>query len=198
MKELIERIEKQAIHRGAGMIDVSGFLNHEVDPHFISRIGQQFIWRLIYAGVDDPTKIVTAEVSGICLAFATAKLLLDKHVHVLWMRKHKPITWGPYHLATAPSATHGGLVKLMVGQERLSSQDKVWIVDDFLWTGAVLLAMARLIAMSGAKLLGIAVAIEKPGGQGREALANLGVPVISLCRVTCHGGQLQVQEGRSD
>ncbi len=196
MKELMERIENEAIHRGASMIDVSSFLNHEVDPHFISRIGQEFIWRLVYAGVDDPTKIVTAEVSGICLAFATAKLLED--VQVLWMRKHKPITWGPYHLATAPSATHGGLVKLMVGQERLGPKDKVWIVDDFLWTGAVLLAMSRLIAMSGAKLLGVAAAIEKPGGQGREALASLDVPVISLCRVTFHGGRLQVQEGSSD
>lgn len=194
MKELMERIRTHAVHRGASMIDVSSFLNHEVDPHFISRIANEFIWRLLHAGVDDPTKIVTAEVSGICLAFATAKFFED--VQVLWMRKHKPITWGPYHLATAPSATHGGLVKLMVGQERLTSQDKVWIIDDFLWTAATLLAMSRLIAMSGAKLLGIGAAIEKPGGQGREALVSLGVPVVSLCRVTFHGGRLQVQEGK--
>lgn len=196
MKELIQRVREQAVHRGGSMIDVSAFLNHEVDPHFISRIGQEFIWRLQHAAVDKPTKIVTAEVSGICLAYATANLLED--VRVLWMRKHKPITWGPYHLATAPSATHGGLVKLMVGQDRLTPQDYVWIIDDFLWTGAVLLAMSRLITMSGATLLGVGAAIEKPGGQGREALGSLGVPVISLCRVTFHGGELQVQEGSSD
>lgn len=195
MKELMERIEKQAIHRGAGMIDVSTFLNHEVDPHFIDRMAHEFVRRLLHLGVEDPTKVVTAEVSGICLAYATAKVL---DVNVLWMRKRKPVTWGVYHMATAPSATHGGLVKLMIGQERLTDADRVWIIDDFLWTGATLLAMTRLIKMSGAELLGIGTVIEKPGGEGRLALASLKVPVISLARVTCHGGHIQVQEGISD
>jgi xanthine phosphoribosyltransferase len=54
------------------------------------------------------------------------------------------------------------------------------VVDDFLASGATIAALVRLVEHAGATLVGIGAAIEKGFEAGREELAHLGVPIVSL------------------
>jgi xanthine phosphoribosyltransferase len=60
----------------------------------------------------------------------------------------------------------------------------VLIVDDFLASGQTIAALARLVAESGATLVGIGAAIEKAFEGGRALLEDLGVPIQSLVVIT--------------
>jgi len=72
---------------------------------------------------------------------------------------------------------------LMVDRRFLKVHDRVLIVDDFLATGATLTALARLVRESGANLCGIGCVIEKPEEGGREVLAALDAPIITLAKI---------------
>jgi xanthine phosphoribosyltransferase len=59
----------------------------------------------------------------------------------------------------------------------------VLIIDDFLASGATILGLVRLTQAAGATLVGIGALIEKTFEGGRDALADLGVPIESLARI---------------
>jgi xanthine phosphoribosyltransferase len=129
-----------------------------------------------------PTRVLTAEVSGIAPALMTA-LALD--VPVVYARKHKPITmYGPIFLETGSSPTHGGEVNLMVAAEYLPPNERVLIVDDFLASGKTLFSLARMVGEAKSTLVGIAVVVEKAFSGGREKLERYNVPVIALVTIT--------------
>jgi len=75
-------------------------------------------------------------------------------------------------------------VFLMVSTEFLRPGDRVLVVDDFLASGATIAALARLVEHAGATLVGIGAAIEKRFEGGRDALAHLNVPIVSLAVIT--------------
>lgn len=72
---------------------------------------------------------------------------------------------------------------LVVSPDFLGQEDRVVIVDDFLASGRTVLALAEIVAASGATLLGIGCVVEKAFEDGRARLASLGVPVVSLAVV---------------
>ncbi|MBL7200394.1 MAG: xanthine phosphoribosyltransferase [Anaerolineae bacterium] len=181
MKALIERIRKEAVYIGNGIIKVDGFVNHQIDPALTTAIGREFASLFAQAGVTQVTKVVTAEVSGIAPALATAQAL---NVPMLYARKHRPITMANgFYLAEAPSHTKGGVVQLMISPEYLGESDRVLLIDDFLATGSTIEAVVQLVQQSGARLCGIGCVIEKVFEGGREYLADLGVPVITLAKI---------------
>ena len=99
-------------------------------------------------------------------------------------RPMQPLTMGEdVFFATAPSHTKGGDVTLLVAADYLRPRDRVLIVDDFLATGATILALARLAQAAGATVVGIGAVIEKRFEGGRERLKTLGVPIESLAVV---------------
>jgi xanthine phosphoribosyltransferase len=175
MHWLRERIQNEGKHLGEGILKVDVFMNHQVDPLLMQGIGYEFARR--FRAVH-PTKILTAEISGIAPALAAGMML---QVPVVFARKHKPITLGqePYR-ASAPSHTKGGEVDLMVSREFLAPEDRILIIDDFLASALTIRALARIVALSGAQLVGIGAVIEKAFEGGRGALRDLGVPVESL------------------
>ena len=192
MKALNERIRREGTYLGRGIIKVDSFLNHQVDPALTAAMGESFARRFDEAGVSDVTRVLTAEVSGIAPAVATAAVL---DVPVVYARKHRPITMPDgFYLAEAPSHTKGGVVQLMVSPEFLTAGDQVVIVDDFLATGKTIEALARLVQQSGATLLGIGCVVEKVFEPGRKRLERLGVPVISLARLDLDGDEIVVLE----
>lgn len=192
MKALSERIKQEATYIGRGIIKVDGFLNHQVDPSLTTEMGDSFAHRFAAAGVRDVTRVLTAEVSGIAPAMATAAAL---NVPMVYARKHRPITMPDgFYLAEAPSHTKGGVVQLMVSPEFLESGDRVLIVDDFLATGKTIEALVRLVQQSGATLLGIGCVVEKVFEPGRSQLSQLGVPLISLARLDLDGDEIVVLE----
>lgn len=192
MKALSERIKREATYIGRGIIKVDGFLNHQVDPKLTAGMGEAFARRFAAAGVHDVTRVLTAEVSGIAPAAATAAVL---DVPMVYARKHRPITMPDgFYLAEAPSHTKGGVVQLMVSPEFLETEDRVLIVDDFLATGKTIEALAHLVEQSGATLLGIGCVVEKVFEPGRDRLSQLGVPLISLARLDLDGDVIVVLE----
>ena len=179
MQALKERIQRDGKNLGGGILKVDGFINHQVDPMLMDQCGQEFATRFKGVGA---TKVLTAEISGIAPALTTANHL---GIPVVYARKNKPITMpDQVFLTLAPSHTKGRTVELIVSPEYLSSGEKVLIIDDFLASGATILGLARLAQTAGAQIVGIGALVEKTFEKGREALATLGVPVISLVAIS--------------
>ncbi len=185
MKELVERITKEGKNLGNGILKVDGFVNHQVDPQLMDVCGLEFARRFRGLGA---TKILTAEISGIAPAVMTA---MHMGLPVVYARKHKPITMpDQVFLTLSPSHTKGRTVELIVSPEYLAGGERVLIIDDFLASGATILGLVRLASTAGAQVVGIGALIEKSFEGGRQALANLGVPVESLACIRAMDGDL--------
>jgi xanthine phosphoribosyltransferase len=175
MEALRRRILAEGQNLGRGILKVDSFINHQIDTHLMFEVGRELARH--FADVD-VTKVITAEISGIAPALATAHAL---NVPIIYARKIRPITMtGPVFVEVAPSHTKGSDVFLMVSAEFLGPGDRVLVVDDFLASGATIEALVRLVEHAGAMLVGIGVAIEKRFEGGREELAYLNVPIASL------------------
>ena len=189
MEELKRRIIAEGKNLGRGILKVDSFINHQIDTHLMFDVGRELARRFSDAGV---TKVITAEISGIAPALATAHAL---NVPVVYARKTRPVTMtGPVLVEVAPSHTKGSDVFLMVSTEFLGPGDRVLLVDDFLASGATILALVRLIEHAGAELVGIGTAVEKRFEGGRRELSHLNVPIVSLAVVTDMGdGQIVLE-----
>jgi xanthine phosphoribosyltransferase len=173
---------------GKGILKVDSFINHQIDPALMVHVGREMAQR--FADVEI-TKVLTAEISGIAPALATGHAL---GVPVVYARKTRPVTMrGPVFVEIAPSHTKGRDVFLMVSTEFLGPGDRVLVVDDFLATGATILALVRLVQHAGAQLAGIGTVIEKAFEGGRQDLEALNVPIVSLAVVSdMSNGQIRL------
>lgn len=179
VKELKERILREGKNLGNGILKVDGFVNHQVDPALMDACGKEFAKRFASVGA---TKVLTAEISGIAPAVATA---LHMGLPVVYARKHKPITMPDQVLLTlAPSHTKGRTVELIVSPEYLAGGERVLIIDDFLASGNTILGLVRLAETAGSQIVGIGVLIEKNFEGGRDVLKPLGMPIEGLARIS--------------
>ncbi len=183
MERLKARILSEGQNLGDGILKVDGFINHQVDPDLMFEAGKELARRFKDVGA---TKVLTAEISGIAPALATAQNL---GVPVVYARKSKPITMpDTVFLTLAPSHTKGRTVELIVSPEYLAGGERVLIIDDFLASGSTILGLVRLAQTAGSKLVGIGALIEKVFEGGREKLDHLGVPVESLAAIVSMEG----------
>ena len=191
MNELSERIRRDGKNLGNGILKVDGFINHQVDPALMEACGRELAARFAGLGA---TKVLTAEISGIAPAIATARYL---SLPVVYARKVKPITMpDQVFLTLAPSHTKGRMVELIVSPEYLAGGEKILIVDDFLASGATIMGLVRLAQTAGAEVVGIGTLIEKSFEGGREVLAPLGIPVESLAVIqSMDGGKIIFADG---
>ncbi len=175
MESLKRRILEEGKNLGDGILKIDSVVNHQVDAALMLEAGREFARRFAKA---HPTRVLTAEVSGIIPAMATAYAL---GVPLVYARKHKPITMQePVFVEFAPSHTKGSEVSLMVSPEFLGAGDRVLIIDDFLATGKTIMAMVRIVQHAGAEVVGIGALVEKSFEGGRALLATLKVPIESL------------------
>jgi xanthine phosphoribosyltransferase len=190
VKELVERIRREGRNLGNGILKVDGFINHQVDPALMDACGKELSSRFANLGA---TKVLTAEISGIAPAIATARYL---NLPVVYARKVKPITMpDQVFLTLAPSHTKGRMVELIVSPEYLAGGEKILIIDDFLASGATIMGLVRLAQTAGAEVVGIGTLIEKSFEGGREMLAPLGLPVESLAVISSmDGGKITFDE----
>ena len=176
MKELVERIRLDGVHVGGGIVKVDSFLNHQVDPALMDRMAKELHRQFMTAGVENVTRVVTAEASGIAIALTTAS---QYNAKLIFARKGQSrVMTGTYYVSEAVSRTRGTASELMIDRRFLGMEDNVLIVDDFLATGSTLMALASLVSESGASLVGIGCVIEKPPEGGREALSHIRVPIL--------------------
>ncbi len=175
---LQQRILAEGKNLGRGILKVDSFVNHQVDPALMHECATEFARRFRPLS---PTKVLTAEISGIAPALLTA---LELGIDVVYARKHKPITMpDTVFLTTAPSHTKGNNVDLMVSPEYLGATERVLIIDDFLASGQTILGLMRLAQVAGAKVIGVGALIEKTFEGGREVLEAAGLKVESLARI---------------
>jgi len=179
VEALQQRILAEGRNLGRGILKVDSFVNHQVDPMLMRDCARELAQRF---RPDRPTKVLTAEISGIAPALLTA---LELNVSVVYARKHKPITMpDTVFLTTAPSHTKGNYVDLMVSPEYLGATERVVIIDDFLASGQTILGLMRLAQAAGAHVIGVGALIEKTFEGGRELLEAAGMKVEALARIT--------------
>ncbi len=185
MQALKERIRRDGLNLGGGILKVDGFINHQVDPELMEACGRELAERFRSVGA---TKVLTAEISGIAPALTTAAQL---GLPVVYARKSKPVTMpDQIFLTLAPSHTKGRTVELIVSPEYLGPDERVLIIDDFMASGQTIMGLVRLAQASGATLVGIGALIEKRFEGGRQLLASLNIPIEALAVI------VDMSEGR--
>lgn len=178
MDELKQRIRKDGQVLKGNILKVDSFLNHQVDSGLMRRMGEEFARRF---GPLKPSKILTAEISGIAPALQTG-VVLD--IPVIFARKIRPVTMtGKVFERRVPSRTKGGETLLLVSPEYLKAGDRVLVIDDFLATGQTLNALANIIVEAHARLLAFGVVAEKTFEHGRKALEEWNVPLEALVTI---------------
>jgi len=165
VSELKARIQAEGQNLGNGILKIDSLINHQIDPVLIMRCGVELAERFREQRV---TRILTAEVSGIAPALATAVAL---GVPLVYARKTKPITmYGPVFLETAPSHTKGYETQLLVAAEFMPPGERVLIIDDFLASGRTLKSLIRIVQSARSEVVGVGAVVEKIFEGGRFRL----------------------------
>ena len=178
MNFLEERILKDGVVKPGNVLKVDSFLNHQMDVELIDEVGREFHRRF----ADKPiTKILTIEASGIAIAYAAARCF---GVPLVFAKKSKSVNIdGEMYTAEVESFTHKNKNNVIVSKKFLSPDDKVLIVDDFLANGCALKGLISITEMSGAKVEGIGIVIEKGFQEGGKIIRDLGYHLESLAIV---------------
>ena len=178
MKFLEDRILKDGKVLSDTVLKVDSFINHQVDPFFMEEAGKEFAKHYQDNKI---TKVLTVESSGISAALSTAYYL--KVPMIILKKQASKIIDGTVYQTRITSFTKGTSYELTLYKEYLNKDDRVILIDDFLANGEVAVGASRLIEMSGAKLEGIGVLIEKSFQRGRQRLIDAGYDVFSLARI---------------
>lgn len=175
MQELKDRIVKEGKVLPGNIIKVDGFLNHRIDTELMEHIAIEFGKHF---NMDEVTMILTAEASGIALSAIVAHYYKKPMVFAK-KAKSDNIEGGLYH-SDIFSYTYKKKVTLLVSSERISADDKVLIIDDFMANGEAMRGLCDIVEAAGATLLGIGCAVEKGFQGGGDRLRAAGVNLKSL------------------
>ena len=175
MEALKQRIREEGRVLPGNIIKVDGFLNHQVDTHFLSQLADEFTRVFDVTGV---TKVLTAEASGIALATICAYKL---GVPMVFAKKAKSdnIEGGLYR-SEVFSYTYRKKVTFICSTQWIGPEDKVLVIDDFLANGEALKGLLTIVEQSGAQLAGVGIAIEKGFQGGGDRLRAAGYNLKSL------------------
>ncbi len=178
MELLKERIRRDGEVKGADVLKVDSFLNHQIDVTLLEEIGKEFQRRFAGCGVN---KILTIEASGIGIACITAQSF---QCPVVFAKKSqtKNIA-GDVYTTKVESFTHGRIYDVIVSRKFLGRSDRVLIIDDFLANGAALKGLIDLVDQAGAQLVGAGIVVEKAFQPGGNRIRAMGVRVESLARI---------------
>ena len=178
MEELKQRILQGGQVLDGDILKVNSFLNHQIDPQLMQRIGQQFK----HLFDDQPvTKILTIEASGIAPALMTG---LAFNVPVVFARKSKSAIQNDnsYH-ADVFSYTKKVTNHILVDRKFINPTDHVLIIDDFLANGEAVNGLIQVCNQAECTLTGIGIVIEKAFQKGGQQLRNSGYRLESLVRI---------------
>ena len=178
MQELRDRILADGVVIGKDVLRVDSFLNHQIDPIFTMRMGQELAGRFAGTGV---TKVLTVEASGIAVAMAVGLALA---VPVVFAKKSKALNQeGAAYSAKVFSFTRRELANITVTARYIDSEDTVLIIDDFLAHGEALTGLISIVRQAGAKLAGAGIVIEKRFQHGGDGLRAEGVRIEALAAI---------------
>jgi len=181
---LVDRIVREATVENDRILKIDHFLNHRIDPAFMSAMGHALAERI---RIFRPELLLTAEASGIAPALATAYAL---DVPMVYAKKYSPVVEPPALSRVVPSPTKGGETRLVVAARYLQPGSRVALIDDFLANGRTAVALAEIVADAGAHTVVAGFFVEKLFQQGRLGLEQLGIPIATLAQVE------RLQEGK--
>lgn len=175
----MDSLKKMILEHGevkeGNILKVDSFLNHQLNPEFLYRIGEEF-YRLFRN--EKITKILTIEVSGIALALTTG---LFFKVPVVFAKKTVSLNLDKdVYTSKVFSYTKNQVYNIMISKKYLDKDDKVLIIDDFLAEGNAIRGLIDIAQKSGAEIRGIGIAIEKGFQQGGRILRSEGYNLKSL------------------
>ncbi|WP_096188529.1 xanthine phosphoribosyltransferase [Evansella halocellulosilytica] len=176
-------VETEIIRNGKvlseGVLKVDSFLNHAIDPHLMTKIGEEFSERFKGDGI---TKIITIESSGIAPALMTS---IQLNCDLVFARKRKSLTMlDQLYTAKVYSFTKQQTNEISISKEFLNRDDHVLIIDDFLANGQAALGLIDIVKQAGASIAGVGIVIEKSFQPGRELIENKGYKIESLARIS--------------
>ena len=178
MELLKQRIRKDGLVKAGNVLKVDSFLNHQMDVSLFHEIGKEF--RRRFAG-EEINKILTIEASGIGIACVAAEVF---GVPVVFAKKTRTKNIaGDVYTTKVESFTHGRVYDIIVAKEFLGAGDRVLIIDDFLANGKALEGLSELVNLSGAKLVGAGIVIEKGFQVGGNLIREKGIHLESLAIV---------------
>ena len=174
MGTLRDWIVRDAHVLGPEFLQVDGFLNHRIAPRFIEEAGSALAAAF---SKEQVSRVLTAEAAGNAIAYETARQL---GAMALYAKKGGARTMRRPLVRTVVSPTKGTMTELAVSADYLGVDDRVLIVDDFLFEGETSTALAEIVKESGARLVGFGFVVSKEFAQGRSRLSPLGLPIVSL------------------
>lgn len=178
MELLQKAIQERGTIIGDAIVKVDSFLNHEMDTALLYEVGQEFRRQFQHKPV---TKIVTIEAGGIAPALMVG---LAFNVPVVYAKKQKSLTMkGDVYVESVYSFTKQVHSDVTISKDRLSPEDHVLIIDDFLANGEAAAGLISILNQAGATVAGIGIVIEKSFQKGRSRLEELGIEVVSLARI---------------
>ena len=178
MKQLEEKILSEGQVLPGDILKVGSFLNQVIDTDLLRQMGEEVNRLFEGCGVN---KILTIEASGIAIAAAAGMAM---GVPVLFAKKHKTSNVdGGVYVTKVHSFTHNEDYDVVVSKDYLRSDDVVLIIDDFLANGHALRGLIDLCDQAGAKMVGVAIAIEKCFTGAGDQLRAEGVRLESLASI---------------
>lgn len=178
MRELQEKIEQYGTVLPGNVLKVDAFLNHQVDPELMLKVGQEFAKLFANEGV---TKVWTVESSGIAPAVMTGLAL---KVPVIFARKHKSLTLNQnMYTADVYSYTKKTTNRISISKKYVDANDKILMIDDFLANGQAVEGMLEIADQAGVDVAGAGIVIEKSFQPGAQELKDRGIRVESLARI---------------
>ena len=178
MKLLEDRIRSDGEVLPGNVLKINSFLNHQVDPELMKKVGEEFSRLFKDSGV---TKVLTCEASGIAPGVMTA---YELHVPMVFARKKKPATLNDaVYWADVYSYTKKVTNQICVEQKFLHKDDHLLIIDDFLANGEAVKGMINIANQAGAEVTGVGIVVAKTFQGGSEWIKDHGYRLEALAEI---------------
>ena len=178
MKLLEDRIRSDGEVLPGNVLKINSFLNHQVDPELMKKVGEEFSQLFKDSGV---TKVLTCEASGIAPGVMTA---YELHVPMVFARKKKPATLNDaVYWADVYSYTKKVTNQICVEQKFLHKDDCLLIIDDFLANGEAVKGMINIANQAGAQIAGVGIVVAKTFQGGSEWIKDHGYHLEALAEI---------------
>ena len=178
MKLLEDRICSDGEVLPGNVLKINSFLNHQVDPELMKKVGEEFSQLFKDSGV---TKVLTCEASGIAPGVMTA---YELHVPMVFARKKKPATLNDaVYWADVYSYTKKVTNQICVEQKFLHKDDHLLIIDDFLANGEAVKGMINIANQAGAEVAGVGIVVAKTFQGGSEWIKDHGYRLEALAEI---------------
>lgn len=189
MKELRDKILQEGYVINSNILKVDSFLNHQIDPNIIFKIGEEFKRLFSDKKID---KVLTIEASGIAIGMVVSYAL---NVPLVFAKKNKPSTMNDTYNSIVHSFTKNTDYNVCVGKHFLKEGENILIVDDFLALGNAILGLLDICNNAKANVVGVGIVIEKGFQDGGKILRNKGINLKSLAIIdSLENNEINIQK----